>query len=357
MLTISSKPRIVSMITISLATRRSRSRWPVALATALIFFAFCRSAAAHAVGLSRGEYVVAGDRISASLTFSRTDAEALADVELLRGIHVIADGRDCLGRIEGRSPTPPDGVVWRLGFECTAPVRLLTLQMGLLDDLPDGHRHAVQIRADNGTTAEAVLYRRHETAALSTDSPTPRPPTLGALAFLRMGVEHILTGYDHLAFLFGLVVVGGRKRSLLAVVTAFTAAHSITLAVSALGLWSPPAVVIEPAIALSIAYVGVENFFVRHGEGRWRLTFPFGLVHGFGFAAALRDVALPRGERIGALLAFNVGVEAGQLMVLAVVLPLLAWTRPSRTQVHALSAATALVGVVWFVTRIATAWV
>ena len=83
------------------------------------------------------------------------------------------------------------------------------------------------------------------------------------------------------------------------------------------------------AIALSIAYVGVENLFVRNGEGRWRLTFPFGLLHGFGFASALRDVGLPRAQLPAALLSFNAGVELGQVVVVTAVLSLLAWARPS----------------------------
>ncbi|HLK40873.1 MAG TPA: HupE/UreJ family protein [Polyangiaceae bacterium] len=338
-----------------LGTTRSRARatrWPLALALATTLLALGTPASAHAIGLSRGEYVQSGSGVAAQLTFSRADSDAVDDGELLRGVVVRADGEPCEAHIEGRETANPDGVVRRMRFACPRPIRSLALTFGVFDDLPDGHRHAARLRVDGGAGAEDVLYRRHETVSLRLDAPASLP--LAMLAFVRMGIEHILTGYDHLAFLFALVVVGGRKRSLLGVVTAFTAAHSITLAVAALGLWSPPARVVEPAIALSIAYVGVENFFVRNGEGRWRLTFPFGLVHGFGFASALRDVGLPTGERVGALVSFNLGVEAGQLLVLAAVLPLLAWARPSRAQVFALSGATALVGAVWFVARIAT---
>jgi HupE/UreJ protein len=151
-------------------------------------------------------------------------------------------------------------------------------------------------------------------------------------------------------------VVGGRPRSMLAVVTAFTVAHSITLAVAVLGAWAPPPRLVEPAIALSIAYVGVENFFIRNVDARWRVTFPFGLLHGFGFAGALRAVALPRTDVPAALLSFNVGVEIGQLTVLAALLPLLAWLRRSNgfanVGVRALSAAIAAMGGAWFVARL-----
>ena len=143
------------------------------------------------------------------------------------------------------------------------------------------------------------------------------------VSFLRMGIEHILTGYDHLVFLFGLVLIGGRLRSLVGAVTAFTVAHSITLALAVLGVWAPSPRIVEPAIALSIVWVGIENFFVKNAEGRWRITFPFGLIHGFGFAGALREIELPRARVPLALVSFNLGVEVGQLAVMAVVVPLI----------------------------------
>jgi hypothetical protein len=173
---------------------------------------------------------------------------------------------------------------------------------------------------------------------------------------LRMGIEHIWTGYDHLLFLLGLVLIGGPARSLIGAITAFTAAHSLTLAAASLGVWAPSDRVIEPCIALSIAYVGVENWFVRDGKGRWRVTFPFGLVHGFGFAGALREVALSRAEVPTALMAFNLGVELGQLAELAALLPLVMlarrWNGWQRGGMRACTAAIALAGVVWFVVRV-----
>jgi hydrogenase/urease accessory protein HupE len=209
-----------------------------------------------------------------------------------------------------------------------------------------------------GITVDEVTYRGHDTAEALVQRATNSPPDrhVGALGFLRMGVEHILTGYDHLVFLFGLVLVGGRLRSLVAVVTAFTVAHSMTLAIAVLGAWAPPSRVVEPLIALSIAYVGIENFFVKSAENRWRITFPFGLVHGFGFAGALREIALPRTEIPGALVCFNLGVEAGQLAVMAVALPVVLYLRKSSwfslRGISALSGAVALAGVFWFLERV-----
>jgi hypothetical protein len=143
-------------------------------------------------------------------------------------------------------------------------------------------------------------------------------------------VEHIFQGYDHIAFLFGLLlVVGARRpregaREVLAIVTSFTVAHSLTLVGSALGWFALSPRVVEPANALSIAFVAVENLLPREPRGRWALTFGFGLVHGFGFAGVLQELGLPARGLVPSLLAFNVGVELGQLAVVLVALPVLA---------------------------------
>jgi hypothetical protein len=156
--------------------------------------------------------------------------------------------------------------------------------------------------------------------------------------------------------LVGLVLVGGPIRSLVGAITAFTVAHSITLGVASLGGWAPSPRFIEPCIALSIAYVGIENWFVRDARGRWRVAFPFGLIHGFGFAGALHEVALSRSEIPAALFAFNLGVELGQVAVLAAIVPLVRIAQKrglwERVGMRACTMAVALAGVVWFVARV-----
>ena len=178
-------------------------------------------------------------------------------------------------------------------------------------------------------------------------------PGLGE--YLRLGVAHILTGYDHLAFLIGLVLLGGSRRALLWAVSAFTLSHSLSLGLAVLDVVTPPAAWIEVAIALSIAYVGVENFVLRDGRLRWRITLAFGFIHGFGFAGALREIGVPGERAAAALLCFNVGVELGQLSILALAIPALAWLRGklgSWTRfVSAMNGALIAVGVVWGVQR------
>jgi hydrogenase/urease accessory protein HupE len=148
--------------------------------------------------------------------------------------------------------------------------------------------------------------------------------TQGAFAVVRRfvpaGVHHILIGPDHLLFLVGLLLLGGSIRQLAVIVTAFTIAHSITLSLAALNIVTPPARIIEPAIALSIVYVGADNLLIRGGRDvRAWIAFAFGFIHGFGFANVLREMDLPARALGWSLFSFNLGVEIGQLLVVVAV--------------------------------------
>jgi len=184
----------------------------------------------------------------------------------------------------------------------------------------------------------------------------------GALAvikkFLPAGIHHILIGPDHLLFLIGLLLLGGTIRQLAMVVTSFTIAHSITLSLAALNIVSPPARIIEPAIALSIVYVGADNLLVREGRDvRAWIAFAFGFIHGFGFANVLREMDLPARALGWSLFSFNVGVEIGQLMVVIVVASALAWLRArsesaGRQLAFAGSVVVIAAGTFWFIQRV-----
>ncbi len=154
-----------------------------------------------------------------------------------------------------------------------------------------------------------------------------------------MGVEHILTGYDHLIFLFGLLIAMSQFRATLWVITCFTLAHSVTLALAAFDVVRVPKHIVEPLIAATIIYVGVENLLrLDNATGRWRLALIFGLVHGLGFATDLKEkVAGMSGEKIVVpLVSFNLGVELGQMAVAALVLPLIWWLRSQPVLVRGL---------------------
>jgi hydrogenase/urease accessory protein HupE len=176
--------------------------------------------------------------------------------------------------------------------------------------------------------------------------------------FLPSGIHHILIGPDHLLFLVGLLLLGGTSRQLTLVVTAFTVAHSITLSLAALNIVTPPARIIEPAIALSIVYVGADNLLVREGRDvRAWIAFAFGFIHGFGFANVLREMDLPPRALGWSLFSFNLGVEIGQLMVVVVVASVLSALR-SRSEVFGrrLAFAGSMVvmaaGAFWFIQRV-----
>jgi hydrogenase/urease accessory protein HupE len=186
--------------------------------------------------------------------------------------------------------------------------------------------------------------------------------TQGILAlfqrFTPAGIHHILIGPDHILFLIGLLLLGGTLHQLLMVVTAFTLAHSVTLSLATLNLLNPPAALVEPAIALSVVYVGADNLTVRGGrDARAWIAFAFGLVHGFGFAHVLRDMELPAAALGWSLFAFNVGVETGQVLVVTAVAAALAalrwWNEAAGRRLAFVGSLTVIAaGTFWFVQRV-----
>jgi hydrogenase/urease accessory protein HupE len=141
--------------------------------------------------------------------------------------------------------------------------------------------------------------------------------------FVLLGIEHILTGYDHIAFLIGLIVIGLSFKEVLKIITAFTIAHSITLLLAALQIISLNSRFVESVIALSICYIALENLFRKEVRYRWVITFCFGLVHGFGFASALQELIVGKSNLILSVISFNFGVETGQLMIFFILLPVM----------------------------------
>jgi hydrogenase/urease accessory protein HupE len=251
------------------------------------------------------------------------------------------------------------------------PIRLRAPKLSLL---PPGHREFVMIAgADGVTIAKKLLKADDDTMEIgvSAGSPSTVAATAGASAadggggasafwsFLKLGIEHIWTGYDHLLFLFALLVVCRSFKSIVAIITCFTLAHSLTLALATLNLVNLPSRLTEAMIAASIVFVGVENL-VRRGEepkGRWALTFVFGLIHGFGFASVLRELGVGEGGAsiLMPLFTFNAGVEVGQIAIAALVLPIVWRLRKNEKflarGVPALSAVVSLAGLYWLLER------
>jgi hydrogenase/urease accessory protein HupE len=229
--------------------------------------------------------------------------------------------------------------------------------------LPAGHRTTLTLNdAGDKVLRTQVLTSANnflETPGVSSPALAASEQEFSFLSFLKLGLEHILTGYDHLLFLFGLLLACRRFSTAVKIITCFTLAHSLTLALAALDMVSLPGFLVEPLIAASIVFVGVENIIRRDEPSwRWALTFVLGLVHGFGFAGALKQAGLGAGGAalLVPLFSFNLGVELGQVTVAALLLPLL-WKLRGKLAFEryggtVLSAVVALAGLYWFVTRL-----
>ncbi len=218
------------------------------------------------------------------------------------------------------------------------------------------HQTFVNFYDDGELTSQAILGGDQTQFEYFVGS---RQGTLAVIRkFVPQGTYHILIGPDHLLFLVGLLLLGGPVRRLLWVVTGFTVAHSITLALAVLGVVTPPGRVVEPIIALSIVYVGADNLLVKSGRDmRVWIALVFRLIHGFGFANVLREMGLPRGALGWSLLSFNVGVEIGQVAVAVVVAAaLMALRRHSAVAGRRVAFAGSIVvmgaGTFWFVQRV-----
>jgi hydrogenase/urease accessory protein HupE len=172
--------------------------------------------------------------------------------------------------------------------------------------------------------------------------------------FILLGIEHILTGYDHIAFLLALIVIGLSIKEVLKIITAFTIAHSITLLLAATQVVSLNSRIVESVIAFSICFVALENLFKKKVNYRWLVTFGFGLVHGFGFASVLQELIVGKANLLVSVVSFNLGVEVGQLMIFLVLLPVLYLLKNKfefRKVTVGVSLAIFLLGFTWLIER------
>jgi hydrogenase/urease accessory protein HupE len=358
-------------------------------------------ALAHDPGISTAEVVWKRDRIEIVNGFAPDDAkqflpperrgeerwteemfpEVQPDLERLApGLWAVTLGGRTLAPAQVRVRLlPGDNVSFEFVYPTGGDGAALGLRALQLERLPGLHRQFVLVADDSGSTIGKKLLKA-EDAALEVrrvEVAAGAPTAAGAAAaaetaaqraeedgttfwgFLKLGVEHIWLGIDHLLFLFALLIVCRSFRSIVAIVSCFTLAHSITLALATLEVVNLPGKVVEPLIAASIVFVGVENLVRRGAEpaGRWLLTLLFGLIHGFGFATVLRDLGVGKaGDGIVMpLLSFNLGVEVGQIVIAAVVMPVV-WQLRKREKfvqrgVPALSVLVALAGLYWLIER------
>jgi hydrogenase/urease accessory protein HupE len=270
-------------------------------------------------------------------------------------IHISDQGRRCQPArdfmIGPRSDV--ESVTLVVDFACVGAVRRLAIRDDMFDVIGQDHHTLAAVESSAGVQQLAFEPGARD-AQVAIAAEAPEGPH--GVGFFRLGVEHILTGYDHLLFLLALLLRGGRLWSLLKIVTAFTIAHSITLALAVLGVVAIPERLVEAVIAASIVWVAIENLALRDAPSRrWLVSFVFGLVHGFGFASALEPLSLPPGPLVLALFGFNIGVEAGQAMIVVLLLPLLTWSRGKQWEpglVRTASLGVAVMGFAWLIERV-----
>jgi hypothetical protein len=331
-----------------------------------------------------------------------------------RQLTLLADGEACsIPDVAARRPDEPGWVRYRWRVECPENAEMLSIRSRILLDVAPSHLHFARVRtADSSMSSrERVLTEASAEWVLRRPEQTQTTAAVGSAFrdYVWLGIEHILSGWDHLAFVFGLLLLASRFGEVARLVTGFTLAHSLTLALAVLDWVHPNAGAVEAVIAFSVALVAIEKGWILSGrramvpgfviaglvglasarvlgwsslplltvaglilftacyfalgvrnESGWLricLTFAFGLVHGFGFAGILVEMALPSDRLVPALLGFNVGVEIGQLGVVALIWPLLALGRRATTPetrrfgVELSTAALCGLGLFWLVER------
>lgn len=340
----------------------------------------------HDPGLSSADFKLEQNQLSAQLALNYVDIAALVPVDqnadqvispaelaaaqpqlealAKAALEISSDGKiiapqTVLVRI-AKAEDGRENAFFSLSFPAL-PSNSLSIRFALLDKLPRGHRTYFKLAsADGKMIAERLLDANNSSANVSAGE---LAAALGKWhtfkQFLLLGIEHILLGFDHLCFLFALLLVAENVMGVLKIVTAFTLAHSITLALAALDIVNISPGIVEPMIAVSIVYVGLENIW-RSGkkiEGRWLLTFAFGLIHGFGFASVLKELNIgAAGSSIAVpLVSFNLGVEIGQLAIAGLLFPIIVFLKKRPTfqlrLVPVCSMLVAIAGGYWLIER------
>ncbi len=352
------------------------------------------------------------DALHPSLVSEHPEARRAVDAYLTSHVRLLAGDESCAVTGSPRPMASADpahvGRAWRVRCEAAGPA---VLRIQPFFEMVPGHLHLARLRLSDGSFVERIFVLDDDRFDAGASAATAPPPASGVADYVRVGIEHIASGADHLVFLLALLLVGVSFFEVATIVTGFTVAHSVTLALGVLGLVEPLPAAIEALIGLSIVVVALENFALVSGPStrrrialalavglaaatigaagvalavpplallgvglfawsylgllghverprrlRWFVAFVFGLVHGFGFAGLLAEIGLPAGRVAPALLGFNLGVELGQLIVVGACWPVLRWLyargaahRPLLVQLGSTPVLAA--GLYWFVGR------
>ena len=265
-----------------------------------------------------------------------------ADSELAEGAVLKTD----INTIKDR-PFAVIDLAYNIGHK---PEKLVVEYNLFMDDSDPSHANYATIKMDGKQQEKILTFGSREVE-------------IGEISFLQnvkqfvvLGLKHIFTGYDHILFVIGLLFGAKTIRHILSLVTAFTIAHSITLALATFDIVHLPSKFVESAIALSIIYVALMNIFNHDSKHQPWLAFAFGLIHGFGFAGILSEMRLDPNHMATSLVSFNIGIEIGQLCIVSLAFPLILWMRkltikPIRWVIPGTSAAILAFGLVWFMQR------
>lgn len=351
------------------------------LCLALLCMALVRPALAHDTPFSYIDLHLKGNGIEASieaptadfahylpavssemlLSASGVEAQKTPMFGLLKErFHLIADAKPLVMELKSVAPAPErKNVRFEVFFAWAGTPKSLEVQSHLF---PYDPRHKAYLNIYEGKHLErqAVLDEKAQQTLYAPGSQQHLGEVVGQ--FLVEGIHHIFIGPDHILFIVGLLLLGGTLRQLLKIVTTFTIAHSITLALATLNILSPSPRLIEPTIALSIVFVGIHSLLFGKEKRDYRLLFAFifGFIHGFGFASVLKELDLPRQALGWSLFSFNVGVECGQMCIVVTVAPLLALLKRQSERVAHQVVKVASVGVIlaggfWFFQRLFSA--
>jgi hydrogenase/urease accessory protein HupE len=353
---------------------------PIGAAVCSLLCSLVAAVYAHDPGLSAAALRLTDNHIVAHLTLARREIEMLVPIDADHdgsvtgeelaaarpGLQALAHnllaissaGQAGSAQITAIELDQSDALHFWLQFP-SLPGAQLHVTVPIIAQLARGHRQYLSVRdARDHFLTERILDAEQASFVLPRTQ-VAAPPSPSFRQFLFLGVEHILTGYDHLLFLFGLLIMGGSLRSTVRIITSFTVAHSLTLALATFNVVHLPSRIVEPLIAASIIYVGLENLWRQDLQHRWLLTFGFGLIHGLGFASVLRDLGLGESGAVLPLLAFNSGVELGQMAIALLVLPVVwhwqRWPQFFPRLATTCSVVVLLTGTYWLCAR--TLWV
>jgi len=344
-----------------------------AASVCIFFLIVSPSAAAHErIGsFSHAVVTVTGDTVNYYLnlpppvvsllhTNVGDDVDDLADF-FGSEIQVTTSDKECpLAHVVQAPPLKSGNTIVELLFRCPGDVTDLTITSPLFLDFDESHAQFLRLAPPDDPRQvlhEAVLTESNMVFYAADVKVRGSAPLERAISFAKLGIEHLLTGYDHILFLLT-VVVGISFIESLKAVTSFTLAHSLTMALAFLGEISLPSSIVEPLIAATVIFVAFENVTSKNIRKRWIWTFFFGLVHGLGFVGALKVMTISRSVLVLSLVSFNIGIELAQLLVVAIAVAALRYTRRYSWHVffnRGFSTCVGLLGCAWLVQRVMVA--